>query len=44
MGNQVVMVVSAMGHNTDLLIDLARQITDHPPAARWTCCCRPASK
>jgi len=31
-GNEVVMVVSAMGHNTDLLIDLARQITDQPPA------------
>lgn len=31
-GNQVVMVVSAMGKNTDLLIDLAGQITDQPPA------------
>src|SRR6266704_2471782 len=31
-GNQVVMVVSAMGHNTDLLVDLAGQITDQPPA------------
>ena len=31
-GNQVVMVVSAMGHNTDLLIELANQITDQPPA------------
>lgn len=31
-GNQVVMVVSAMGHSTDELIDLARQITDRPPA------------
>ena len=31
-GNQVVMVVSAMGHNTDVLVDLARQITDEPPA------------
>ncbi len=31
-GNQVVMVVSAMGHNTDQLIDLANQITDQPPA------------
>ncbi len=29
-GNQVVMVVSAMGHNTDLLVDLAGQITDQP--------------
>ena len=28
----MVMVVSAMGHNTDLLVDLARQITDEPPA------------
>lgn len=31
-GNQVVMVVSAMGHSTDELIDLARQITEKPPA------------
>ena len=31
-GNQVVMVVSAMGNNTDVLIDLAKQITDEPPA------------
>lgn len=31
-GNQVVMVVSAMGHNTDHLIDLAAQVNDEPPA------------
>ncbi|MFZ1932187.1 MAG: aspartate kinase [Thermoguttaceae bacterium] len=31
-GNQVVMVVSAMGKNTDLLVDLAKEITDEPPA------------
>ncbi|MBP87391.1 MAG: aspartate kinase [Planctomycetaceae bacterium] len=31
-GNQVVMVVSAMGKNTDLLVDLAGQITDRPSA------------
>ncbi len=31
-GNQVVMVVSAMGHDTDKLIDLAHQINDRPPA------------
>ncbi len=31
-GKQVVMVVSAMGKNTDLLIDLARQIHKDPPA------------
>src|SRR3989440_7862813 len=29
-GNQVVMVVSAMGHQTDYLVDLAKQITDQP--------------
>ncbi|MGE0756241.1 MAG: aspartate kinase [Pirellulaceae bacterium] len=29
-GKQVVMVVSAMGHQTDLLVDLAEQITDRP--------------
>ena len=29
-GNQVVVVVSAMGDTTDELISLARQVTDHP--------------
>jgi aspartate kinase len=31
-GHQVVVVVSAMGQNTDVLIELAREITDRPPA------------
>ncbi|MEX0713726.1 MAG: aspartate kinase [Pirellulales bacterium] len=31
-GNQVVMVVSAMGKNTDVLVELANQISDDPPA------------
>ncbi len=31
-GHQVVMVVSAMGKNTDVLVDLAGQITSNPPA------------
>ena len=31
-GNQVVIVVSAMGHHTDELIELAEKITDTPPA------------
>ena len=31
-GHQVVMVVSAMGKQTDVLVDLARQLTDQPPA------------
>ncbi|MEX1041800.1 MAG: aspartate kinase [Pirellulaceae bacterium] len=31
-GHQVVMVVSAMGKNTDVLVDLAGQISDNPPA------------
>ncbi len=31
-GNQVVMVVSAMGKQTDVLVDLAKQITDDPSA------------
>src|SRR5438128_455035 len=29
-GNQVVMVVSAMGHETDRLVDLAHAVTDRP--------------
>jgi aspartate kinase len=31
-GNQVVMVVSAMGKNTDALIELAAQVNERPPA------------
>jgi aspartate kinase len=31
-GHQVVMVVSAMGKNTDVLVDLAHQINQAPPA------------
>jgi len=31
-GHQVVMVVSAMGKQTDVLVDLAKQITDDPSA------------
>jgi aspartate kinase len=31
-GDQVVVVVSAMGHQTDLLVDLARQISERPSA------------
>lgn len=31
-GHQVVMVVSAMGHNTDMLVDLASQVSDNPSA------------
>ena len=31
-GNQVVTVVSAMGKNTDMLVDLAGQIAEEPPA------------
>ena len=31
-GNEVVMVVSAMGKNTDELIGLAKQLNDRPPA------------
>jgi aspartate kinase len=31
-GDKVVVVVSAMGHQTDILVDLARQISDRPSA------------
>lgn len=30
-GNEVVVVVSAMGHTTDQLLDLARSVADRPP-------------
>jgi len=31
-GDRVVVVVSAMGHQTDILVDLAKEITDRPSA------------
>ncbi|HIF34175.1 MAG TPA: aspartate kinase [Planctomycetaceae bacterium] len=31
-GDHVVMVVSAMGKNTDMLVDLAQQVSERPPA------------
>ncbi|TVP96841.1 MAG: aspartate kinase [Planctomycetaceae bacterium] len=31
-GNQVLMVVSAMGHHTDRLVELAEQVSPRPPA------------
>ncbi|MEM7455606.1 MAG: aspartate kinase [Planctomycetota bacterium] len=31
-GHQVVMVVSAMGKNTDMLVSLAREVSEDPPA------------
>ena len=36
-GNQVVIVVSAMGDTTDNLIDLAKQVAKNPPKEKWTC-------
>jgi aspartate kinase len=30
-GNQLVVVVSAMGHSTDELVDLAHEVSKHPP-------------
>ena len=43
-GHQVVMVVSAMGKNTDMLVDLADRSTSVRRPAKWTCCCRRASR
>ena len=42
-GDDVVVVVSAMGDTTDELLDLAEQITPTRPAASSTCCSPPAS-
>ena len=35
-GNDVVVVVSAMGDTTDELMDLAQQVSPSP--GNWTCC------
>ncbi len=37
-GNEVVVVVSAMGDTTDELIDLAQQVSRCPRAGNSTCC------
>ena len=37
-GNDVVVVISAMGDTTDELMDLAKQVSPLPPRASWTCC------
>ena len=37
-GNEVVVVVSAMGDTTDELIDLANEVSPLPPRASSTCC------
>ena len=43
-GNQVVVVVSAMGDTTDDLIELAKEVNPNPPNARWTSSWPPASR
>ena len=37
-GNDVVVVVSAMGDTTDELLDLAQQVARPRRPASWTCC------
>ena len=37
-GNDVIVVVSAMGKATDNLIALAEPVSTNQPGARWTCC------
>lgn len=37
-GNDVVVVVSAMGDTTDDLMDLAQQVCRPRRRANWTCC------
>lgn len=37
-GNDVVVVVSAMGDTTDDLMDLAQQVCPARRRANWTCC------
>ena len=43
-GNQVVMVVSAMGKNTDVLWTWPSRSPTSRRHAKWTCCSRPASR
>jgi aspartate kinase len=43
-GYDVVVVVSARGHKTDELIDLAREITRTPRPAKWICCSPQANR
>lgn len=43
-GHDVVVVVSAMGKSTDVLVDLAEELTDHPSKEKWICCLQLESK
>ena len=43
-GDQVVVVVSAMGKNTDMLVQLAEEVSENPPAREMDSCSRPESK
>ena len=36
-GHGVVVVVSAMGHQTDVLVDLARQVSERPSVVMLPC-------
>lgn len=44
LGNDVVVVVSAMGHTTDNLIKLAHEISKTPQQEKWICLCQQANK
>ena len=37
MGNQVVVVVSAMGKTTDQLVTLAKELSSYPNKRKWIC-------
>lgn len=43
-GHDVVVVVSAMGKSTDVLVDLAKELTDDPSKERWICCSQLVSR
>ena len=42
-GNEVVVIVSAMGDTTDELLDLASAVSPNPGRVSSTCCSPPAS-
>ena len=43
-GNDVVVVLSAMGKTTDRLIEMARDINPKLPRERWICSWQPESR
>lgn len=43
-GNDVVVVLSAMGKTTDSLLEMAKNINPDPSSGNWICSCPPGNR